>query len=79
MLDLPDINRRWQPIGHLWPVIVAACFGLVVAITAWFAVSIWEERVARVKFNSAAQDYAEALQNGLNEYLSKIRADARLL
>jgi diguanylate cyclase (GGDEF)-like protein len=74
MLDLPDINRRWQPIGHLWPVIVAACFGLVVAITAWFAVSIWEERVARVKFNSAAQDYAEALQNGLNEYLSKIRA-----
>ena len=51
-----------------------ACFGLVVAISAWFAVSIWEERLARAKFNDVAGDYAEVLQNGLDEYLGKIVA-----
>jgi diguanylate cyclase (GGDEF)-like protein len=74
MPDLPDIKRTWQPIGQLWPILAAACFGLFVAVSAWFVVSVWEERLARAKFNDVAQDYAEALQNGLNEYLGKILA-----
>jgi CHASE1-domain containing sensor protein len=73
MLDLPDIRRKWQPIGHLWPILAAACFGLIV-VGAWFAVSIWEERLARSTFNSVAQDYADALKNGIKEYLGKILA-----
>ena len=74
MPDLPHVRRKWQPIGQLWPILAAACFGLVVAICAWFAVSIWEERLSRTKFNNTAQDYAEVLQNGLDDYLSKIVA-----
>ena len=74
MPDLPHVRRKWQPIGQLWPILAAACFGLVVAICAWFAVSIWEERLARAKFNDVAGDYAEVLQNGLDEYLGKIVA-----
>jgi diguanylate cyclase (GGDEF)-like protein len=74
MPDLPQVRRKWRPIVQLWPILGAACFGLVVAICAWFAVSIWEERLSRAKFNSTAQDYAEVLQNGLDDYLSKIVA-----
>ena len=74
MPDLPQVRRKWQPIVQLWPILGAACFGLVVAICAWFAVSIWEERLSRAKFNDTAEDYAEVLQNGLDDYLSKIVA-----
>ena len=74
MPDLPHVRRKWQAVGQLWPILAAACFGLVVAICAWFAVSIWEERLSRAKFNDTAQDYAEVLQNGLDDYLSKIIA-----
>jgi CHASE1-domain containing sensor protein len=41
---------------------------------AWFAVSVWEERLARAKFTDVAGDNAAVLQNGLDEYLSKIVA-----
>ncbi len=74
MPDLPDVRRKWQPIGRLWPILAAACFGLFVAVAAWLAVSIWEERLATAKFNDVAEDYAEVLQNGLNRYVGKILA-----
>jgi diguanylate cyclase (GGDEF)-like protein len=74
MSDLPHIRRKWQPIGQFWPILAAGCFGLVVAISAWFAVSIWEERLARATFNDVAGDYAEILQNGLDEYVGKLLA-----
>jgi CHASE1-domain containing sensor protein len=74
MSDLPHIRRKWQPIGQFWPILAAGRFGLVVAISAWFAVSIWEERLARATFNDVAGDYAEILQNGLDEYVGKLLA-----
>jgi len=74
MPDLPDIRRKWQPIGEFWPILATACFGLIVAISAWFAVSMWEDRLAKARFNDVAGDYATVLQNGLDEYVGKLLA-----
>ncbi|HAN63674.1 MAG TPA: hypothetical protein DCQ79_07400 [Rhizobiales bacterium] len=59
---------------RLWPILAAACLGLAVAISSWFAVSAWEERLAKAQFNDVAGDYASALQNGLDEDLGKLVA-----
>jgi len=61
-------------VGHSWPILAAACLGLAVAVSAWFAVSAWEERLAKANFNNVAGNYASVLQNGLNDYLDKILA-----
>jgi diguanylate cyclase len=74
---MPEIQFRkskWQPVGQAWPILAAAALGLVVAISAWLAVSVWEERLAKAKFNDVAGDYATVLQNGLDQYLGRIRA-----
>ena len=47
---------------------------MAVAISAWLAVSVWEERLAKAKFNDVAGDYATVLQTGLDEYLGKLVA-----
>jgi CHASE1-domain containing sensor protein len=74
MPELSEYSRKWRPVSHVWPIVAAACLGLAVAVSAWFAVSIWEERLARAKFTAVAGDYAATLQNGLNDYLGKIVA-----
>jgi CHASE1-domain containing sensor protein len=74
MSDLSAVKRKWQPVGHLWPIFATACLGLAVAVAAWFAVSVWEERLARAKFSNVAGDYASVLQNGLDQYLGKVLA-----
>src|SRR5262249_17458821 len=74
MPDLPDLRRKWLSVGPFWPIVAAGCFGLVVAVSAWFAVSIWKERLAKAKFNNVAGDYPAVLQTGLDTYLSKIVA-----
>src|SRR5680860_425427 len=74
MLHLSDFTRNWRPVRHVWPLVAAAGLGLAVAVAAWFAVSVWEERLARAKFTAVARDYATALQNGLDQYLGKILA-----
>ncbi|HCL62544.1 MAG TPA: hypothetical protein DIC31_08725 [Rhizobiales bacterium] len=58
---------------RLWPILAAACLGLAVAISSWFAVSAWEERLAKAQFNDVAGDYASAL-HGLDEDLGKLVA-----
>jgi hypothetical protein len=72
MPELSEYSRKWRPVSHAWPIVAAACLGLAVAVSAWFAVSIWEERLARAKFTAIAGDYASILQNGLDDYLGKI-------
>jgi diguanylate cyclase (GGDEF)-like protein len=74
MADLPDDSRTWQPLQQAWPLVAAACLGLVVAVAAWFAVSVWEERLARAKLTAIAGDYASVLQNGIDDFLGKITA-----
>ena len=74
MTELTPVNRRWTPTGHLWPIVGAACLGVIVAASAWLAVSVWEERLAKTKFTNVAGDYATILQNGLDQYLGKLLA-----
>ena len=59
---------------HYVPLLAVACLGLVSAALAWVTVSAWEERLYRQDFNNVAGDYASLLQNGVNEYLDKMRA-----
>jgi hypothetical protein len=35
--------------------------GVAVGVAAWIAVSIWEERLAKAKFNDVAADYTTVL------------------
>ena len=74
MTEATPVKRRWPPIRQLWPLFGAACVGLAVAVSAWFAVSAWEDRLAKTKFTNVAGDYATVLQNGLDQYLGKILA-----
>jgi CHASE1-domain containing sensor protein len=74
MPDLSEYTRKWRPVRHIWPIVAAACLGLAVAVAAWFAVAVWEQRLARAKFNDVAGDYAAVLQSGLDDYLGKILA-----
>jgi CHASE1-domain containing sensor protein len=73
---MPELTpkRRWTPAGHLWPILGAACLGAIVAASAWFAVSVWEDRLAKTKFTNVAGDYGTVLQNGLDQYLGKLLA-----
>ena len=74
MTDLPDIRSNWSARRHFIPIIGTACVGVAVAVAAWFAVSAWEARLARVTFNNIAGDYASVLQNGVDQHLGKLVA-----
>jgi diguanylate cyclase (GGDEF)-like protein len=74
MPDLSEYSRSWRPASHTWPIAAAALLGVALAVSAWFAVAVWEERLARTKFNAVAGDYASILQNGLDDFLGSIYA-----
>jgi diguanylate cyclase (GGDEF)-like protein len=74
MPDLSEMTGKRRPLAQGWPLIAVGGLGLMLAIAAWIAVSVWEARLANAKFNDVAGDYATVLQNGLNAYLDKIRA-----
>src|SRR4029078_5784534 len=67
-------KERWGPGMHYMPLLAVACLGLVAAVFAWVTVSAWEQRLFRQEFDNIAGDYASWLQNGVNEYLDKMRA-----
>ena len=71
MPDLSPIKPKLLATGP-WPIVAAAGLGVCVAVSAWFAVASWEERLAKAKFNDVAGDYAAVLQNGLDHYLNKL-------
>jgi diguanylate cyclase (GGDEF)-like protein len=56
------------------PALIAAGIGAVLSLTAAYAVARWEERVTRAEFDSVAETQAIVLQNGLNEYISRLAA-----
>ena len=74
MPDLSEYSRKWRLASHTWPIAAAALLGVAVAVSAWFAVSVWEQRLARAKFNGIAGNYASILQNGLDDFLANITA-----
>ena len=74
MPDLSETGRKWQRGRHFLPLFAAGCFGIAVSVSAWLAVSVWEERLAKANFDNIAGNYASVLQNGLDDYLSEIVA-----
>jgi diguanylate cyclase (GGDEF)-like protein len=60
-----------QP-GLYRPALVAAGIGLLLSLAAAYAVGRWERRVTRIEFKSAAATELIEMQNGVNEYLSRL-------
>jgi diguanylate cyclase (GGDEF)-like protein len=54
------------------PALVAACIGIVLSFAGAFAVSQWEDRAARAEFEGLAETQAVVIQNGVNEYISRL-------
>jgi len=56
------------------PAIIAACVGVVLSIAGTVAVGRWENRLARSDFEGVAEAQAILVQNGVNEYVSRLTA-----
>jgi len=71
------IERRQVPVSR-WqlhrPALVAAGIGLLLSLIAAYAVGLWEQRIIRAEFESVAATELIVLQNGINEYLSRLVA-----
>ena len=61
-------------LGLHLPALVAGGIGLLLSLIAAFAVGRWEQRVTRVEFEGLASTELIVLQNGINEYLSRLVA-----
>jgi CHASE1-domain containing sensor protein len=79
--DQNDQDRRWMigwwraPLSGLYrPAIVAAGLGLLFSAVGAIAVARWEDRVNKVEFESVAETEAIVMQNGMNEYISRLVA-----
>jgi CHASE1-domain containing sensor protein len=61
-------------VRHWAPILMIAVLGTALSITGWYIVSGLEDRASAAEFNLRASNMAAALQNGVNEYLSKMSA-----
>jgi diguanylate cyclase (GGDEF)-like protein len=62
-----------RPERHL-PALVAAGIGLLLSLIAAYAVGRWEQRITRAEFEGVAATELIVLQNGINEYVSRLVA-----
>jgi diguanylate cyclase (GGDEF)-like protein len=78
----PD-GDRWNDIGR-WrrnalraagcPAGIALGIGLLLSLASAYAVAQWEARVTKVEFDAVADTQAIVMQNGMNEYISRLVA-----
>jgi diguanylate cyclase (GGDEF)-like protein len=71
------IERRRIPASRsrlYRPALVAAGIGLLLSLAGASAVGQWEERVTKVEFEGVAETQAIIMQNGMNEYVSRLAA-----
>src|SRR5947207_4101599 len=78
----PDGNR-WDDVGG-WrrnalraatcPAAIALGIGLWLSLASAYAVAQWEQRVTKVEFDAVADTQAIVMQNGMNEYISRMVA-----
>src|SRR6202790_2559149 len=81
-LKLPAVFRHpkmsgrelWGQSKHFLPMLTACTIGVALSIGGGLLVSQWEDRVAIREFQSAAENQSGILQNGINQYLSKLVA-----
>lgn len=75
-----DRKRRtgwWRAaplLGLYRPALVAAGVGLLFSVVGAAAVARWESRVNKIEFENAAETEAIVMQNGMNEYISRLVA-----
>jgi CHASE domain len=70
----PALRRPASWLRLHLPTLVAGGIGLMLSLIAAFAVGRWEARVTRVEFEGLASTELIVLQNGINEYLSRLVA-----
>jgi diguanylate cyclase (GGDEF)-like protein/PAS domain S-box-containing protein len=68
-----DSAKRWRG-PHVLPSVAAAVIGVVLSVSAWFAVSSREDRLAELELSARVNDHALILQNGINNYLDRVVA-----
>src|ERR1700719_3407309 len=71
-----EISGRnlWHRRRHFLPPFMAAVIGVALSIGAWLLVSQWENRVGMREFHFVAENQSGILQNGINQYLSRLVA-----
>ena len=72
--DLPGWRRSTLVRAACCPAVIALAIGLLLSLASAYAVGRWEERVTRVEFEGVAETQAIVLQNGMNEYISRLVA-----
>ncbi len=60
--------------GLYRPALIASGIGLLLSLVGAYAVGQWEERVTKVEFEGVAETQAIVMQNGINEYISRLAA-----
>ncbi|WP_426419868.1 bifunctional diguanylate cyclase/phosphodiesterase [Bradyrhizobium genosp. A] len=71
------MTGRWRIaplLGHYRPALVAAAVGLLFSLAGAAAVARWEDRVNKIEFENAAETQSIVMQNGMNEYISRLVA-----
>jgi diguanylate cyclase (GGDEF)-like protein len=73
--DMVERRRSSASRSGLYrPALVAAIVGLLLSLAGAWAVGQWEERIAKVEFEGVAETQAVVMQNGMNEYVSRLGA-----
>jgi diguanylate cyclase len=69
--------RRLRSRVAVWlhpPIVFTVLVGVLLSCTAMFFVWRWEQRTAQQEFDAVAANHFMVLQEGVNEYLGKLRA-----
>src|SRR5689334_8272755 len=71
---MPGPRRVASLLGLYRPALVAAALGLLFSLAGAAAVARWEDRVNKIEFENAAETQSIVMQNGMNEYISRLVA-----
>ncbi|RXH40495.1 histidine kinase [Bradyrhizobium zhanjiangense] len=75
--DRKRMTGRWRAaalLGLYRPALVAVGVGVLFSLVGAAAVARWEDRVNKIEFENAAETEAIVMQNGMNEYISRLVA-----
>ncbi len=65
-------HKTGRNIRHRASILMMAALGTALSITGWYFISGLEDRASAAEFNLRASNIAAALQNGVNEYFTKL-------
>ncbi|SDG48673.1 periplasmic sensor diguanylate cyclase/phosphodiesterase [Bradyrhizobium sp. Rc2d] len=71
------MTGRWRAaalLGLYRPALVAVGVGVLFSLVGAAAVARWEDRVNKIEFENVAETEAIVMQNGMNEYISRLVA-----